>query len=146
MANIWGPGQRQQTTITQFFWERGPFAYLKSFGLRGRLLIWNTSRSWLQQSPETGEAARHHLSTLPLSCPTLLISSRKKLVHIYGTLVFVAVTQGTPLDHLGLIAPGICFCRSSKTVTKREIVLNSLPVLPTPQDTVQRQYKKIPIS
>lgn len=62
------------------------------------------------------------------------------IVHIYGTLIFVAATQETPLDCLALVASGAYVHRSNKTVTEKQF-LNRLYL----QGTAQRQQIETPI-
>ena len=49
------------------------------------------------------------------------------LVFTSGALVFVAATQGTPSDHLALVAREACIPRYHETVTTGETVHSKLP-------------------
>lgn len=70
------------------------------------------------------DANWYHLCTLPH--PRSPVSSRKEPVYLGGTLIFVAATQGTPLDHRALVASGAHAYRSQRTVTSIVRVLNPL--------------------
>lgn len=52
-------------------------------------------------------ASGHHLQALPFLCSRVPVSPREELLHMSDTLVFVAITWGTPLDYLTLHARGI---------------------------------------
>lgn len=85
------------------------------------------------------EASSCHLHVRPLPHPRLLVSPGKKLVHIFGALVFVAATKGTPLDSLVLVTSGACTQGSHRTIVT-ETVLGWLYT----QGIVQRQQIEIP--
>lgn len=59
------------------------------------------------------EAGGCHLCTLLLLCYRLSVSSRKELVHSSGGLSLVAAAQGTPLDHMVLVASKAYLCLQS---------------------------------
>ena len=82
-------------------------AYLFSpeLRLRGRLMMWHTSRSLLRYTVGT-EAGWCHLCALPLPHSSSPVSPGKELIHSFGTPMFMTATQGKPLDHLALVARG----------------------------------------
>ena len=49
------------------------------------------------------EICKHHLHVLPLPGFTAPVSPRKVPLHISGTLIFAAATQGMPPDQLNLV-------------------------------------------
>lgn len=89
-------------TLPFFLWKR-PISLCWSFGLRHRFLVWHITRIILRCSLEM-ETSGHQLCTLPLPHFRSLVSPGKELVHLSGTLIFVTIAQGTPLDHLALVA------------------------------------------
>lgn len=56
------------------------------------------------------------LCTIPLPCPSSLVSPRKEFVHSSGTPAFVAAAQRIPLHCLALVASG-AYCGSYRVVT-----------------------------
>lgn len=50
------------------------------------------------------EASKEQLCTLPQPCSRDLVSPRKELVPMSGALVFVAMAQGIPPDHLDVMS------------------------------------------
>lgn len=53
--------------------------------------------------------------------------SWRGVLHMSGTLVFVAAAQGTPLDRLALGIRGSCIPGSHGIVAIRKTVLGSMP-------------------
>lgn len=69
--------------LSQSFCDRGLFAYLKSYSVRVRLLIYLTSRERLPSYSETREASRHHGCILSVAQPTSPTSLEG--VCVYGS-------------------------------------------------------------
>lgn len=81
----------------------------------------------MKYSPKM-EAERHQsLHSLSLSCSRLPVSPGKELVHSSGTLIFVAVTQGTLVDYLALVASRAYAHRSHRTIINRECLTSYHP-------------------
>ena len=115
-----GTTQRQQSEMhLQYFCERGLLAYLHHCGLRGKLLIKNTSKGKLQSPLETREAGRcHHL-------PASILPHIIRVSSICG--------HTTSLDSLAFVARGTCVHRACVLVlmvANKETVLNWLAITP----------------
>lgn len=74
------------------------------------------------------------MHTLPLLCFRAPTSLRRKLLYAFitpvfmsGAVIFAATAHRIFLDHLVLMARGVCVSRSHKIVTIRETVQSRLP-------------------
>lgn len=103
--------KKQSETHHQFLRTK-PVCLSWSFRLRGRLQVWHTSRGLPRCFPGM-EAGGCHLCTLLLLCYRLSVSSRKELVYSSGGLSLVAAAQGTPLEHMALVASKAYLCLQS---------------------------------
>lgn len=69
------------------------------------------------------KVSAYHLCTLPLPhLSSWLVSPGKELVPSSGALIFVAATQGTPLEHLAMVASGTYTHSSRRTVREKEFL------------------------
>ena len=126
-----GTMQTHQKEIhAQPFYERVLLAYLQICGPRGRFLVKHTSRGWLQSSPESEEAGGCHLCAFTLPLTMSLMSMRKGLVYMSGTLAFVSAAQRThPLLAWVRQLEGLLFTVSTRCSKERNSsLLDIIPV------------------
>lgn len=76
---------------------------MKEFRLRGRFLVWHTSRG-LPRCSLGIEASGCQLCDHPLRRSKPMVSAVKEFILFYGALAFVAVSYGIPLDCFALVA------------------------------------------
>ena len=68
------------------------------------------------------EASGCHLCDIPLPHSRSLVSARKKLEYMFDVAIFVAATQGMPLDHLSLETRGLYSCVLQDCNNQREFL------------------------
>lgn len=93
----------KQDTAQTTDWKE---AYLSSFSLKGRLLVWHTSRGLLRCYLRM-KSSGCYLCAFLLTCSRLPLSPKKELVHLSGTPIFATAIQEAPLGLPALVAMGL---------------------------------------
>lgn len=104
----------------------------RSFGLKGRPLVWHTYRG-LQRDSQGKEPGVQSISVLSLFIHTAHQYLQKGACSHHWCPDFCGWCQGTPLPCLALVASGAFAHGSHGTVTNREPVLKQL----LPQNTAK---------